>query len=410
MKYDLTKFWSQMNFFDDIVNRNVENIYPSKKLLLEKLSGKEKLKIYLGIDPSSTKIHLGNAIALQKLKEFQNLGHMVILLIGDFTGMIGDPTDRNAIRKPLTRDEVLANANDYKVQAAKILNFSGKNPASIAYNSHWLSKLTFEEIVKLSGHFTVQQMLERDMFQKRLAEKKPIGLHEFLYPLMQGYDSVAMDVDIEIGGSDQTFNMLVGRQLMREINGKEKIVITLPLLEGTDGRKMSKSFNNGIDLTATPNEMFGKIMSLKDELILKYFEMTTNIPLAELKEIRSELKTENPIKLKKKLAFTLVELYNDTTKAKEAEDEFEKVVQNKEVPKFIEEIEFSRKLLPKPIHFFLTETGMCESVSEASRTANQGGLTIDGKRVENVREMFNTDKDEVVVKLGKRNFKKLIFT
>lgn len=398
-----------MDFFDDITIRNVETIYPSKKLLIEKLSGKESLKIYLGIDPSSTKIHLGNAIVLHKLKEFQNLGHKVILLIGDFTGMIGDPTDRNAIRKPLTKEEVLANAQDYKIQAAKILSFTGKNPAEIAYNSHWLAKLTFAEIVKLSGHFTVQQMLERDMFQKRLAEKKPIGLHEFLYPLMQAYDSVAMDVDIEIGGSDQTFNMLLGRQLLKELSGKEKIVITAPLLEGRDGRKMSKSFNNGIDLTDSPNDMYGKVMSLKDDLILKYFEMTTDISLEELKKVRAELKIKNPIEVKKKLAFTLVEQYTSTAEAKEAESEFEKVVQSKELPTLIEEIEFSRKILPKPIHFFLTETGMCESVSEAGRISSQGGLIIDGARVENVREMFNTEKDEVVIRLGKRNFKKLIF-
>ncbi len=296
-----------MDFFDEITTRNIDTIYPSKKALIEKLSGKQKLKIYLGIDPSSTKIHLGNAIALRKLREFQNLGHKIILLIGDFTGMIGDPTDRNAARKPLTREEVLVNAADYKQQAEKILNFSGKNPAEVRYNSHWLSKLTFEEIIKLTAHFTVQQMLERDMFQKRLTENKPIGLHEFLYPLMQGYDSVAMDVDIEIGGSDQTFNMLVGRQLLRDLNGKEKFVITLPLLEGTDGRKMSKSFNNSIDLTDTPNDIYGKIMSLKDDLILKFFEMTTEIPIGELKAIRNKFKENNPINLKKKLAFTIVE-------------------------------------------------------------------------------------------------------
>ena len=399
-----------MDFFDEITTRNVDTIYPSKKALVEKLSGKQKLKIYLGIDPSSTKIHLGNAIALRKLKEFQNLGHQVILLIGDFTGMIGDPTDRNAARKPLTKEEVLANAATYKKQAEKILNFSGKNPAEVLYNSHWLSKLTFEKIVKLSSHFTVQQMLERDMFQKRLSENKPIGLHEFLYPLMQGYDSVAMNVDIEIGGSDQTFNMLVGRALLRDLNGKEKFVITLPLLEGTDSRKMSKSFNNSIDLTETPNDMYGKVMSLKDDLILKFFEMTTDISQGELKAIRNKIKVDNPINLKKKLAFTLVEQYFDTETAKKAQAQFERVVQKKEMPELIEEIEFSRNILPKPYHFFLTETGMCESVSEAARLASQAAVYFNSEGIENIREMFNTELSELTIKAGKRNFKKIIFT
>lgn len=398
-----------MEFFDEILSRNIEEIYPNKKTLVERLNAKKQLRIYLGIDPSSTKIHLGNAIALRKLAEFQNLGHKIILLIGDFTGMIGDPTDRNATRRPLTKEEVLANAASYKEQAAKILNFSGKNPAEIRYNSHWLSKLNFEEIIKLTSHFTVKQMLERDMFQKRLAENKPIGLHEFLYPLMQGYDSVAMDIDIELGGSDQTFNMLIGRQLLKDLKGKEKFVLTLPLLEGTDGRKMSKSFANSIDLTDTPEDMFGKVMSLKDNLILKYFEMTTDISLGELKQIQKDLQTENPINFKKKLAYQIVEEYYGGEKAKEAQFKFEAEVQKGELPENIEEVEFEKQILPKPYHFFLTETGICESISEAQRLASQGGLYFDEQKVENSREMFDTTKSYVIVKAGKRNFKKIIF-
>lgn len=399
-----------MDFFNDLVTRNIDTIYPNKKALVEKLSGKQKLKIYLGIDPSSTKIHLGNAIALRKLREFQNLGHQVILLVGDFTGMIGDPTDKNSTRVPLTREEVLSNSEGYKQQAAKILNFSGKNPASLVFNSQWLGKLNFEEIVKLSSHFTVQQMLERDMFQKRLIDKKPIGLHEFLYPLMQGYDSVAMGVDIEIGGTDQTFNMLVGRQLVRDLSGKEKFVITLPLLEGSDGRKMSKSFNNSINLTDPPSEMYGKIMAIKDELILKYFEMCTDISLAELKQIKTKLEKENPINLKKELAQKIVGLYSNSEEAETAQKEFESVVQKKEIPTMLEEIEVSKNVLPKPYHFFLTESGMCESVSEAVRLASQGGLYFDNQKVENARDLFNTTKAAVTIKAGKRNFKKIVFS
>ena len=229
-----------------LLEKNIDSIYPSRDALEAKLKSDKQLKIYLGIDPTSPEIHIGNAIALWKLKEFQSAGHTVILLVGDFTGMVGDPSDKTATRKKLTREEVLTNAKTYKDQASKILNFSGKNPARLEFNSAWLSKLTFEDIIELSANFTVQQMIERDMFQKRLEEKKPIGIHEFLYPLMQGYDSVAMDIDIELGGTDQAFNMLIGRTLMKIIKSKEKFVLTLPLLEGTDGRKMSKSYDNTI--------------------------------------------------------------------------------------------------------------------------------------------------------------------
>src|SRR3990172_6053858 len=288
-----------MNYFDELLTRNVSTIYPNKEAFLKRLGSNTKLKIYLGIDPSSPKIHLGNAIALRKLAEFQNLGHKIILLIGDFTGMIGDPTDRNSARQPLTREQVLENSKSYRRQAEKILNFKGKNPAEIVYNSTWLSKLNFEEVIKLAGHFTIQQLLERDMFQERLKNNKPIGLHEFLYPLMQGYDSVAMDVDLEVGGSDQTFNMLIGRELQRELHGKEKFVLTLPLLEGTDGRKMSKSFGNTIDIDEIPENMFGKLMGIKDELIWKYFEMCTDLDTQTLKRLRKNSEKENPIDLKK---------------------------------------------------------------------------------------------------------------
>lgn len=377
-----------MEFFDEILNYNVDSIYPSKAKLKSKLESDQKLRIYLGIDPSSPKIHLGNAIALRKLREFQVLGHKIILLIGDFTGMIGDPTDKTATRKPLTAQEVKTNSQTYKKQAEKILDFSGKNPAEIAYNSHWLSKLTFEEVIKLAAHFTVSQLLERDMFQKRLKENKPIGLHEFLYPLMQGYDSVSLGVDLEIGGTDQTFNMLVGRELVRQLNKKEKFVLTLPLLEGTDGRKMSKSFNNSIDIDMPASEMFGKIMSLKDELILKYFQMCTDKSEVDLKKIRTRLEHENPSKIKKELAWEIVKIYHDEKFANEAEHEFTRVFTHREPMKVQRLIELSPPeiLSPKTYASLATSAGTVSSNQEAVRIAQQGGFFVNNEPVSDARQ------------------------
>lgn len=403
-----------MEFFDEILNYNVDSIYPSKAKLKSKLESDQKLRIYLGIDPSSPKIHLGNAIALRKLREFQVLGHKIILLIGDFTGMIGDPTDKAATRKPLTAEEVKTNSLTYKKQAEKILDFSGKNPAEIAYNSHWLSKLTFEEIIKLAAHFTVSQLLERDMFQKRLKENKPIGLHEFLYPLMQGYDSVSLSVDLEIGGTDQTFNMLVGRELVRQLNKKEKFVLTLPLLEGTDGRKMSKSLNNSIDLDMPAAEMFGKIMSLKDELILKYFAMCTDKNETEIKKLRQRLDKESPIILKKELAATVVELYHGPIEAKQAQEEFERVVQKGELPKEIEILEISREDLGTSVSFasLASLAGTVASTSEAVRLAQQGGLLFNQQRVTDARATIDdlAINKEYLIQSGKRRFKRIRIT
>jgi len=394
---------------DSLLEKNVDQIFPSKESLRTKLQSKQKLTVYLGIDPSSPKIHLGNAIALWKLREFQNLGHKAILLIGDFTGRIGDPTDRSSARQPLSHEQVLENSKNYQVQASKIL-LQDPNLLEIRYNSHWLSKLNFEEIIKLSSHFTVQQFLERDMFQKRLVENKPIWLHEFLYPLMQGYDSTAMNVDVEIGGRDQTFNMLIGRTLMKIINQKEKFVITLPLLEGTDGRKMSKSFENTIDIEDSAVEMYGKIMSIEDNLILTYFQLCTFTALENLKKIRERLKKENPLLIKKELAKTICLLYHSEEQVKKAELEFERVIQKKELPDEIEEIEFPFSILPKNYAFFLLETGLVKSVSEAQRLASQGAVFFDNVKIENVREIFTTQKSKILVKTGKRKFKVLKFT
>lgn len=398
-----------MDYFDEIISRNVDSIYPNKQSFLKKLNSNTKLRIYFGIDPSSPKIHLGNAIALHKLAQLQNLGHKIILLIGDFTGMIGDPTDKESTRQPLTEEQVAENAKTYKKQAEKILNFSGKNPVEIAYNSHWLGKLSFSDVVKLSANFTVQQLLERDMFQERLRNNKPISVHEFLYPIMQGYDSVAMDVDVEVGGTDQTFNMMIGRQLQLKLNKKEKFVLTIPLLEGTDGRKMSKSFGNSVDVDDTAEDMFGKVMSLKDELIWKYFEMCTDIDLKQLQALRKESVKLKPVVLKKRLAFEITKLYHGEAAANKAQSIFEAIVQRKETPDELDEIKFSKSILPKPYLYFLIEANLVSSNSEAVRLAKQGGVEFAGQKIFDIRQDLYPTTDNLVVRAGKRNFVRLKF-
>lgn len=396
-----------MDFFTELLTRNIAKIYPSKTAFLKRLDSKSKLKIYFGIDPSSPNIHLGNAMALRKLAEFQNLGHKIILLIGDFTGMIGDPTDRTATRVPLTHEQVLENSKNYKKQAQKILSFTGKNPAEIAYNSSWLGKMDFAQVVKLASHLTVQQMLERDMFQERLKASKPIGLHEFLYPLMQGYDSVALDVDLEVGGSDQTFNMLIGRGLQKELNQREKFVLTLPLLEGADGRKMSKSFGNSIDIDEIPEDMFGKVMRIEDRLIFKYFEMCTDLSSEDLRKLQKSLLPA--IELKKRLAFEITKLYHSEKVASETLQQFERVVQKKQLPENIEAIKFPKSILPKPYLYFLIETNLCSSNSEAARLAKQGGVEFDHEKITDIRAKFTSANSEVLIRAGKRNYIKLKF-
>ena len=298
---------------EEVLTRGVKAIYPSRKAVEEALKTGKRLKIYNGIDPSNPNIHLGNAIPLRKMRQLQRLGHKVILLIGDFTGRIGDPSDKGAMRLQLSHQQVLENAKAYKEQAAKILDFKSKiNPCEIKFNSEWLDKLSNKDVIKLSVYFTIQQLIERDLFQKRLKEKKPIGLHEFLYPLYQGYDSVAMDIDMEIGGDDQTFNMLIGRDLMKIYKNKEKFILTVPILEGFDGRKMSKSWGNVINITDSADDMFGKVMSLPDDLIIKYFTLCTSVSLKEINKMEEDLRSDkvNPKGVKAKLGREIVGIYH----------------------------------------------------------------------------------------------------
>ena len=386
---------------NEVLTRGVEDVIVRQDLEKLLLSGK-KIKVYLGIDPTSTRITLGNAVPLRKLRDFQNLGHEVIFLVGSFTALIGDTSDKDAMRKALTEKEIEANFKTYKKQAAKILDFS---KAKIKYNGDWLGKLKFADIVKLAQNFTVQQMIERDMYQKRLADKKPIGLHEFLYPLMQGYDSVAMDVDLEIGGNDQLFNMLAGRTLMKIYKNKEKYVLTTALIEGLDGRKMSKSYGNTVDLTDEPSDMFGKLMSLKDELIIKYFELCTDMPMDEIKDIEQSIHAgANPREAKFKLATEIVKLYHGAKAAVKAGEEFNNIFQQHGKPDDMETVKLP--VANYKLQDLLVKLSLAPSKSEAQRLIEQGGVRIDDKVLSDWKASVAVKKG-MVVQVGKRKFVKI---
>lgn len=385
---------------ESLLSRGVMEVIVKKDM--EELMKKKKITVYHGIDPTSTRIHLGNAIPLRKLRDFQNAGHNVIFLVGNFTALIGDTSDKNAMRKALTPEEIETNFRTYKEQAGKILDFS---KCKIMYNADWLSKLTLQNLIELANKFTVQQMIEREMYQLRIKEGKPIGLHEFLYPLMQGYDSVVMDVDLEIGGNDQLFNMLAGRTLQRIIKNRDKHVMTLPLLEGTDGRKMSKSYGNTINITDEPQEQYGKIMSMKDELILRYFELCTDMPEIEIKEIQEYLKSGgNPKNAKMRLAREIVTLYHDKNKAIQAEGEFTKIFSKHGLPKNIPVIKMKKREMN--IVDILAESKLTSSKSDARRLIDGGGVKIDGEKA--TSQDFVVDlSSEKIIQIGRRKFLKI---
>jgi len=401
---------------EEILTRGVEKIYPTKESLEQVLLSGKKLKIYIGIDPTNPNIHIGNAVVLWKLREFQDLGHKVILLLGDFTGRIGDPSDKNSMRPRLNHEQVLENAKTYKEQASKILDFKSKNnPCELLFNSAWLDKLTNKELLELAGHFTVQQMIERDLFQKRLAENKPIGLHEFLYPLYQGYDSVAMEVDMEIGGQDQTFNMLIGRDLVESYLKKEKFVLATTLLEGTDGRKMSKSWGNVINLNDSPNEKYGKVMSIKDGLIVNYFRLGTRVDEKKIEKIKKDLKSGkvNPRNVKAELAREIVSLYHGERIAEGAEKEFDKVFKENKVPTEIPEFSIDKIISTNKgkktldILDLLFEINLVSSKSEAKRMIIQKGIKVNGKIWSDWKKEVEIKKG-IIIQVGKRKAVKII--
>lgn len=390
-----------MKFNEEILNRGVEAVIP-KKGLKEKMESGKKLRVYLGLDPTSTQIHLGNAVPLRKLRDFQMAGHHVIFLVGSFTALIGDTSDKDAMRQPLTPEQVEENFHTYKEQASKIIDFS---KAEIVYNGDWLSNLSFKNVIELAQRFTVQQMIERDMYQKRLQEGKPIGLHEFFYPLMQGYDSVHMEVDLEIGGNDQLFNMLAGRTLLQDYKGKEKFVLTTPLIEGTDGRKMSKSYGNVINITDEPGDMYGKIMSMADELIVKYFLLCTDLSLEDVDEVDKSLKGGmNPRDAKMKLAREIVTLYHDHKASLQAEQDFVNVFKKGGVPEDMPEFSLNGD---RNIIDLLVLCELVSSKSDGRRAVEQGGVKINDKKVASVDDVIHLEKD-MIVQVGKRRFAKIV--
>lgn len=376
-----------------ILEHNIDSVLPRLEDLEDKLKAGEKLRVYCGFDPTGEHLHIGHAMQLMKLRDFQRAGHEVIMLIGSFTAMIGDPTDKAAARTRLTKEEVMANAATYKEQAEKILDFEGENPAQIKFNDEWLAKLTMEEVVELASHFTVQQMAERDMFEKRLEAGKPVYLHEFMYPLMQGYDSVAMDVDVEVGGSDQLFNMLAGRTLQKQINQKEKFVLTLSLLTNDEGKKMSKSEGGFIAIDDAPEDKYGKIMSMADSMILPYGR-------ALQIEVDESLVESDPRQAKANLAKAVVAMFDDEDAAEKAEEHFNTVFRSNDIPEDMPEFEVKEAM---GILDLLRETQLTSSNSEARRMLDQGAVKIDGEVVTDQQMQIEPGK-EFVLQKGKRHF------
>lgn len=387
-----------------LLTRGVEQVLPSRDFLRAQLKSGKRLKIYTGIDPTGPYLHLGHFIFLEKLRQFQELGHEVIFLIGGFTATIGDPSGKDTARKVLTEKEVMDNAKRYITQASKILSFKGKNAATILNNSEWLKKMNFADILKLEALVTVDQMLKREMFEKRVQDGRPIYLHEFMYPLMQGYDSVAMDVDIEVGGNDQLFNMLMGRDLLKKLKNKEKFVVTMKLLTDSSGKKMGKSEGNMVTFEDTPEEMYGKVMSWTDGMIMPAFELCTRAPGDELEKISTELlwPQTNPRDFKMKLAREIVTLYYSEKDAERAEKNFTQTFQKHQLPENIETASVnSGELLSK----VLLDNKLVESIGEFKRLVQSGSVTInENQKVESFSIVVDQD---IVVKIGKKRFLKI---
>ncbi len=392
------------NKIEEFLTRGVENIYPNRDFVESKLKKGEKLTMYLGIDPTGPTLHLGHAIILKKLKEFQDLGHQVVLLIGDFTAMIGDPTDKTATRKQLTRKEVLRNAKLYKGQASNFLSFSGRNKVKIKHNSKWFAKMGFGEVLELASKMTVEQMLKRDMFDKRIKEGKPVYIHEFLYPLMQGYDSVVMDVDGEIGGNDQTFNMLAGRALMKQLKNKEKFVVTAKLLEDKDGKKMGKTEGNMVSLIDGPQEMFGKIMSWSDGMISSGFELCTFVSMEEIKEIEESIKKEsvNPRDIKMKLAIEIIKIYYGEKEAEKAKQGFIETFQKKGTPDDMKEVSVESGATLMDV---VVKEGLVISNTDFRRLIKNGAIKKESGEKINIEDY--KIENSTVFKIGKRRFLKI---
>lgn len=392
----------------DVIRNGTVDIIPEEELIAKierSIKENKALNIKLGCDPSRPDLHIGHSVVLNKLRQFQELGHQAILIIGDFTAMIGDPTGRKKARPQLTFEEAVINGKTYFEQASKILQ---KDKTTIVYNSEWLSKLSLSDMISILGKFTVQRILERDDFTNRIKDQQEISMHELLYPILQGYDSYAIKADVELGGTDQRFNNLVGRDMQKRYNMEPQVVITMPLLEGTDGsEKMSKSLDNAIGITDAPKDIFGKAMSIPDPLIYKYFQLGTKIDLQELDKIKEQLETNsiNPAELKRKLGYELVKLYYDEAKAQQVLDEFNLLFRNKDTdkaPDGTSEIDINVAIPVKQLIFDASLTG---SLSESVRMIKQGAVRLNGKQISDNNYMLESSlPEQYTIRVGKTKF------
>lgn len=365
------------------------------------------LRVKLGLDPTAPDLHLGHTVVLQKLKQFQELGHTAIFLIGDFTGMIGDPTGRIETRPALTKEELLQNAETYKEQVFKILD---PDKTEIRFNSEWMESMNAADMIRLCAQYTMARIMEREDFKNRYVNNLPISIHEFLYPLVQGYDSVALKADVELGGHDQIFNLFVGRDLQKTYGQEPQVIVTVPLLEGTDGvNKMSKSYGNYVGIDESPDIMFGKLMSISDDLMLKYYELLSDITVDEFKALKNGIGggSVHPRDAKVNFAKEIVKRFHGFQAAAEAHESFDKIFRNKEIPDDIEVVRIKRGEIEKWLPKMLLNMGMVSSTTEGKRMINQGGVTINGNKVIG-EEIFFEGSDELVIKVGKRKFKKII--
>ena len=394
-----------------IIQSGAAQIVP-EKALMDKLKRGKPLNIKLGVDPTAPDIHLGHAVPLRKLRQFQDLGHQVTLIIGDGTALIGDPSGRNSTRPQLTREQIKENAQTYVDQAFKVLD---PEKTTLRYNSEWILSLGMEDLLKIASNFTVARILERDDFHNRYTSELPISLHEFLYPIMQAYDSVVIKADVELGGTDQLFNLLAGRELMEKMGMEPQVCLTLPLLEGTDGvKKMSKSYGNYIGLTDAPNDMFGKVMSIPDELMVKYYRLASTVPVDQIDAIEKRLAADeiHPNRCKRDLAQNIVAAYYDGEAAKEAEAAFDRQFKQHEVPEDIPE--FAADLTPNEegtvyLAKLIADSGLTKSTGDARRTIDQGGVKINGEAV--AAKAYNVAPESLsgaVIQVGKRKFVRLV--
>ncbi len=391
----------------DVISRGVVDLLPEEELVkkLERsLKDNTPLIVKLGCDPSRPDLHLGHTVVLRKMRQFQDLGHQAILIIGDFTGMIGDPSGKNATRPALTLEETRKNGESYFEQASHVLD---REKVKIVYNSEWLGNMSFEDVITLASKYTVARMLERDEFENRYKKGEPISVHEFLYPLAQAMDSVAISSDVELGGTDQKFNLLVGRDIQREYGMEPQIILTMPILPGTDGvQKMSKSLDNYIGVSESAKDIYGKTLSISDDLIYEYFVLATSVSLADLAEIKTAAE-RSPRDMKRRLARELVALYHSEEEARQAEEEFDRIFIKKDVPDDIPEFTPDTDERTLWIVKLMVESGTAPSNGEAKRLVKQGAVSIDGEKVgdANFEAPLNT---AFVLKVGKRRFVKII--